>query len=731
MPGAAALTLTTPLSAIPAVGARRAAALAMLDLATVGRLLGHLPMRHEQLQAESTVEELNQGQIVSTRGEVSATRVVPRGRKPRFEAVLLDHTGRLDLVWFNQPYLRNRIHPGAFIHVQGRANRRGHNTQLVNPRWRLIQSLHETPAQEERLRPVYPASEAVPSRIIEESVRVILPDVLPLIEDHLSPEYRRTRELPLLADAYRMYHAPESEAEIGAARRRLAYDELLLLQLGVAMKRAHLRQTLRAPAMRWSETVDRHIRERIPFTLTAAQDHVVRDLVKDLASDTPTNRLIQGDVGSGKTAVALYAMLMAVASGQQAALMAPTEILAEQHFSNLSGMLAGSKVRIDLLTGATVPAEREAILGRIAAGETDLVIGTHALLTESVRFANLAVAIIDEQHRFGVHQRATLRSKGADPAAGDVTPHVLVMTATPIPRTLAITLFGDLDISVITGLPPGRQPITTRVVPHDKRPQVYDWLRERLDRGEQAYIVAPAIGAPAGFPAETLDGQDEAADAPDEEPDQSPEPSPAPLVTVRALASELEAGPLAGKRLALVHGRLSRATREAVMERFRAGQIDALIATTVIEVGVDVPNATTMIVESADRFGLAQLHQLRGRVGRGQKKSACILVGPLAELTPEGQTRLDSIARISDGFALAERDLEIRGPGELFGIRQSGMPPFKVADLARDLDLLKMARRDAAAWIAESPNLARPGEDLILRRLLKTHGQWLKLGDVG
>jgi ATP-dependent DNA helicase RecG len=710
---------------VPGIGPRRATDLATLGLTSIGRLLGYLPMRHEHLEAESTVEEVAAGRNISTRGEITATRVVMRG-KPRFEAVMLDHTGRLDLVWFNQTYLRERLHPGTRIQVEGQAKRRGPGLQLINPKFTILTDAREAPVREERLRPVYPASEAVPSRMIEAAVRAVLPLALPLIEDHLSAEYRRPRELPSLAEAYRMYHAPESEAEVAAARRRLAYDELLLLQLGVALKRAHLRQTLKAPALRWSEAIDRHIRERIPFTLTPAQDGVVADLVKDLSTDAPTNRLIQGDVGAGKTAVALYAMLMAVASEQQAALMAPTEILAEQHYAGISLMLEGSKVRIALLTGATPPNERAEILDRVASGRIDLLIGTHSLLTESVRFSDLAIAIVDEQHRFGVHQRATLRSKAAGPAAANTTPHILVMTATPIPRTLAITLFGDLDISVIAGLPPGRLPIATRVVPFEKRPDVYAWVRERLDRGDQAYIVAPAIGADPGERGPAL----QPGVTPDDDEAES-SGAAGPLVTTRALLAELERGPLAGKRLALLHGRLGRPTREAIMERFRAGAIDALVATTVIEVGVDVPNATTMIIENADRFGLAQLHQLRGRVGRGEKKSACVLIGPEGELTPDGKARLDAIAATSDGFALAERDMELRGPGELFGTRQSGMPPFKVADLARDLDLLKLARRDAAAWIERSPTLAAPDEALLRRRLAKTHGQWLGLGDVG
>jgi ATP-dependent DNA helicase RecG len=706
------ITLGSSLEAIPAIGPKRAAAMAEMELTTLGRLITHLPHRHERLEAETTISQLTAGQIVSARGQITATRLVRRKPRPRLEAVLMDATGRLDLVWFNAMYLREKLQIGTWLRVQGKAQRRGPGLQLANPKFWFVESNAEPEQTEAVLRPVYPASEQVPSRLIEQVIKSALPLALPLIHDHLSPEFRQKRELPLLADAYRMMHAPDHEDEVAAARRRLAYDELLLLQLGVAIKRAHLRQTLRAPALRWSEAIDRHIRQRFPFTLTQAQEAVVRDLVQDLTSPTPTNRLIQGDVGSGKTIVALYAMLLAVASDppQQAALMAPTEILAEQHYLNISDILRGSNVHTELLTGGTPAAEREATLARCRRGEVDILIGTHALLTESVRFDSLAVAIIDEQHRFGVHQRAVLRAKAGEEGS---TPHVLVMTATPIPRTMAISLFGDLDISTIAGMPPGRQPVRTRVVGPEKRSEVYQYVRQRLDEGEQAFIVVPAIG-----------GSDETLL---DEPAAAPETLR--LSDVQTTLARLEEGELAGKRLASLHGRLKRGTREHLMERFRAGQIDALIATTVIEVGVDVPNATIMVIEDADRFGLAQLHQLRGRVGRGTKKSLCVLIG--SPTTDEARQRLEIMAATNDGFVLAEKDLEIRGFGEVFGTRQAGMPPFKVADLTRDLPLLKMARRDAADWVNASPNLDRPEEALLRRRLVRAHGQWIGLADVG
>ncbi|MBX3407375.1 MAG: ATP-dependent DNA helicase RecG [Phycisphaeraceae bacterium] len=706
------IRISTPLAEVRALRPAWVDALARLGVVTVADLIKHLPMRYERLEAEAPIRDLAAGSIVTARGEISATRVRP-GRRPRFEAALLDHTGRLDLVWFNQTYLKDRIFPGMRLRVQGQAKRFGPHgawLQLVNPKWEALDEDTEVAEQESRTRPVYPASEHINSAKIELAVARVLDAALPQIEDHLSDDLRRVKDLPGLAEAYRMAHRPASEEEAAAAHRRLAYDELLLLQLGVFLRRAQVRRTMRAEPLRWSEQIDRHIRARFPFALTGAQDRVIGEVVADLMRDEPANRLIQGDVGSGKTVIALYAMLLAAASGHQAALMAPTELLAEQHFLSISEVLKGSNVRMELLTGALGRSERDAALARIAAGDADLVIGTHALLTGDVKFRSLAVVVIDEQHRFGVHQRATLRGKAAE-AAGDsrtLVPHTLVMTATPIPRTLALTLLGDLDVSTIDQLPPGRMPIATRVVASEKSAEVYRFVRQRLDAGDQAYIVVPAIDT--GASAAGAGGDEDLAD-------------------LRSVMARLEAHELAGKRLAAMHGRLASRTRDHVMHRFRAGLIDALIATTVIEVGVDVPNATVMVIEHADMFGLAQLHQLRGRVGRGQKRSVCVLIAD--PKTPDAEQRLAAMAATTDGFALAERDLEIRGPGEVFGQKQAGAPPFKVADLMRDRELLVMARRDAAAWIERSPELNAPGEDLLRKRLLKLHGKWLGLGDVG
>ncbi|MEM0983082.1 MAG: ATP-dependent DNA helicase RecG [Planctomycetota bacterium] len=699
----AGITLTTPLADVPGVTRDRAEAFEALGLRNVGQLVAHLPHRHQKEHAETPIAELAENAVVSASGEVTAVRVAGFGRKKRFEAVLHDGSGRLDLVWFNMAYLAKRIGAGMTLRVQGKSQRRSGGLQIVNARWEIVED--EAPGDlvesDDRLRPIYPASERLDSRSIEEVVQRVLGPALAEIEDHLDADYRREHELPELAAAYRYMHAPESEHQPIEARRRLAYDELLMLQLAVHLKRAQRRRELVAPRLELTDDIDERIRGRLPFELTEAQDRVVRAIAADLAQDLPANRLVQGDVGSGKTVVALHAMLLAVAHGHQAAMMAPTALLAEQHAASIEDMLRGTSVRIALLTGANTPAERASLAARIEEGEVDLVIGTHALLTESVRFQSLAVAVIDEQHRFGVRQRAVIREKSSDPADDGrlPTPHTIVMTATPIPRTLAMTLFGDLDVSTIDALPPGRTPITTKFVGLEKRGDVYGWLRTKLEKGERAYVVVP-----------TIDDTNEDA-------------------SLREVMRDLESGPLEGLRIAAVHGRLKRDTRAHVMGRFRSGLIDCLVATTVIEVGVDVPEATVIVIESAERFGLAQLHQLRGRVGRGEKASVCVLIGE--PTTEEGRARLEAMVASSSGFELAEKDLQIRGPGELFGSRQSGLPPLKVADLFRDRQLLEMARRDAAAWIDRSPELRGDTESLVRRRVLKLYGEAFGLADIG
>lgn len=711
-----AISLSTAAGAIPGVGPKRAAALRRLGIRCVADLLLHLPTRYELDLGERTIESASEAVApdhgskasLSLSGEVMTCRLV-RSRRPRFEATLFDGTGTVLLTWFNTPWLQKKIHPGMRIGATGQAKRHGDYIQLINPRWseqkrdepdepdESIVRARPTPKQsadEERLRPIYPASEEISSRRIESILDACLEPALKALPDHLPSEYREARSLPTLAEAYRMIHRPRDEEEVKVARRRLALDELLLLQLAVMIKRRFRREHLAAHPLPSNPAIHRRILERFPFDLTPGQRRVIEDIGRDLAKPEPMNRLLQGDVGAGKTAVAVYAMLLAVAHGRQAALMAPTEILAEQHLASVRSLLEGARVRVELLTGSAPAAERERIREALGRGEIDVAIGTHALLTENVGFRDLAVAVVDEQHRFGVHQRAVLREKSEGPV-----PHTLVMTATPIPRTLSLTIFGDLDVSTIRGLPPGRMPIATRVVSWSQLGTVHDYVAGRIGRGEQAYFVVPSI----------------------DEADRG-------LASVTALREELANGPLKGRRVEVMHGRLGRTERDEIMGRFRDGDVDALVATTVIEVGVDVPNATMMIVYNAERFGLAQLHQLRGRVGRGSKRSLCVLVSD--PTTDDARARLGAIADSADGFEIAEKDLEIRGPGDVFGTRQSGLAPFRVAELPRDVKLLELARRDAARWIEDNPGLEGERDALLRKRLLKAHGEFLGLGDV-
>lgn len=702
------LTLTTQIHELPSVRRDQVEKLELLGVHNIGQLLVHLPHRHEWIRAQSGLGDLEVGVIGSAVGEITATKLSGYGRKKRFQAVICDETGRLDLVFFNQAFLAKKLHVGMTIRVQGKPTKFGPGLQMNSPQYTIIpfddvEKLD--PDQDDEYRPVYPATEGLSSQQIHAIVRTILDQACALLEDHLSDDYRKERELPSLSDAYRMMHAPESEADFASARRRLAYDELLMLQLGVHMKRAHLRRTLKAPPLARTTEINERILARMPFVLTPAQQRVVDEISRDLALETPTNRLVQGDVGSGKTVVALDAMLLAIAHGHQGALMAPTELLAEQHYLSITEMLKGSSVRVELLTGSMPASDREPVVKQIGSGDVDLIIGTHALVSESVAFHSLAVAVIDEQHRFGVEQRAKLRVKGGQSAMSSndgETPHVIVMTATPIPRTIGLTIFGDLDISTIDALPPGRVPVMTKHVTPEKRSTVYHWVNEKIKAGDQVFIVVAAI-EPGGKEGAVRD--------------------------LRTLMKELEGGELHDCHIAALHGRLKRDTREHIMHRFRGGKIDCLIATTVIEVGVDVPNATVMVIEDADRFGLAQLHQLRGRVGRGEKPGVCVLIGN--PKTKDGIARLKAMVETNSGFVLSEKDLEIRGAGDVFGTRQSGAPPFKVADPLKEFELLEMARRDAGHWIGESPTLDRSEDAIARRRLLKAHGQWLGLGDVG
>ena len=699
----APVELTTLIDDLPGIASGQCDAVRQLGIRCLADLLLHLPSRYERSRQHASIadldaivtEALDSPDLATVIGEIVSVKPA-FGRRGKVEAVMEDDSGRLQLVFFNQSWIRNRLKPGRRILVSGRPGRFSGKLQLVNPR--IENATDESPVEgSDQLIAVYPANESINSSKVRSIIQSNLDVGVSLLADHLPEGYREERHLLSLADAYRLIHQPKDSEDVTKARHRLAFDELLLLQLGVMMKRHHRHETLNAPALTLDEERHQRILARFPFSLTGAQSRVVREIGQDLESTVPMNRLLQGDVGSGKTAVALYAMLLAIADGQQAILMAPTEILAEQHAIAIRDMLRNSQVVIEVLTASCSSTERRRIETGLATGRINLAIGTHALLNENIQFHDLAVVVIDEQHRFGVQQRARLRSRRDE---ADQVPHQLVMTATPIPRTLSLTVFGDLDVSIIDERPPGRSPVITRFVRGDESDRVYDHLRDRLSQGQQGFVVVPVI-----------DSSDHG------------------LKDVHSHCDRLLNGPLSGFRLDMMHGRLDALTRDQIMKRFRDGEIDVLVATTVIEVGIDVPNATTIIIEQADRFGLAQLHQLRGRVGRGDHQGLCVLVADPA--TEDGKCRLEAISETDDGFRIAEKDLEIRGPGELFGARQSGLAPFRVARLPEDLQLLLLARKDAAQWISLDPWLTEPVHKLLRRRLLKAHGDALGLGDVG
>ncbi|MBX2851674.1 MAG: ATP-dependent DNA helicase RecG [Phycisphaeraceae bacterium] len=714
------LTPGSSVKHLTGVGPARLKLLNRLGIHTLADLIRHLPARYEDQSAESGIKDLVQDNktVGSARGVIEATRwqAGQYGRKGRFMATLKDDTGTLSLVWFNAGYLREKLFVGHTLRVQGKCKTFNGYPQMANPKWELLteQDAETKPARDARLRPVYPTTEGLSAPVLEGLINEALDRVLPTLEDPLPSELTAGHNMPTLAEAFRLIHQPAEADDHKAARRRLAYNELLLLQLGIAMKRAYVINKQVAPALPASVTIDEHIRERFPFELTDSQNKVIAEIAADLANSEPMNRLVQGDVGSGKTVLALYAMLLAVAEKKQAALMAPTELLAEQHHRCISAMLQGTNVRLRLMTGSQSTSgskERQALLEGIATGTADIVIGTQALVTDAVRFKDLAVAVVDEQHRFGVMQKARLRENDDHDEQGRLrVPHHLVMTATPIPRTLSLTIFGDLDVSTITGKPPGRVPAQNRVVGQDKASEVYDYLKTRLARGEQAYVVVPMIDSSS----DTEEGNNAAG-----------------LRNVTDTAEMLRK--VLGKdySVAEVHGRLPRDEREQVMAGFRAGESHVLVATTVIEVGVDVPNASVMIIEHAERFGLAQLHQLRGRIGRGasSRRPLCVFISE--PTTDDALARMDAIASTNDGFKIAELDLQIRGMGDFFGTRQSGMPPLRVAQIPEDIDLLKLAHIDAGPRIEEDWQLTDPKHARLHKVVHQQYGEALGLIDVG
>jgi ATP-dependent DNA helicase RecG len=665
-----------------------------LGLDRASDVLFFFPRDYEDLTDRREIDNLEEGKVQTVRGTVDEVEMRNTGPGRCVLGVLIrSKTGWLRAVWFNQPFMHERFSQGQELMLSGKPRMRGLMWEMAHPR---VVPLDEAGEEEPAggILPVYSLTEDLAQWQLRRIVRQVVEDHTELLEEVFPQSYLDAHHLWPIHRALPEIHFPSDHDSLQRARRRFVYQELFILQLALAIKRHQQQRRRDAGRLVATARIDARIRRLFPFELTAGQEKAIADISADMASPVPMNRLLQGDVGSGKTVVAAYAMLLAVAHGCQAALMAPTEVLARQHALTLERMLAASQVRRAQLTGGLSTKQRSALLDAIAAGEVDLIIGTHAIIQEDVRFSKLGLVVIDEQHKFGVRQRATLRQAGADP-------HYLVMTATPIPRSVTMTLFGDLDVSVLRDSPPGRQKVKTYLTPESQRDRWWKFFAEKLREGRQGYVVAPLVEESEQIDAASLDAMYEA----------------------------LANGPLEAFRLGLIHGRMSPEEKDAVMDDFRRGEIQVLVSTSVVEVGVDVPNATLMTIESGQRFGLAQLHQLRGRISRGRVPGFCAVFAD--PQTQEAQERLDAFVSTTDGFRLAEIDFNLRGPGELFGTRQHGLPPFRIADLRRDTALLEEARRDSKALIAADPGMSAPELARLRRMVVSRYGKVLDLGDVG
>jgi ATP-dependent DNA helicase RecG len=723
------LGLETDVQFVKGIGPRIGESLKTKGVSTVEDLLYHLPFRYEDRLHPQPLSELKPGEMASVIGEVRGTVLLRTRSMPIFEMTVGQGISSLKCMWFHGTYLKDRFKPGQMLAVYGKveASRSGRGFKMIQPQVEILSADEDESELLEvgRIVPVYESLGG--NKLTTRWIRRIVYNLLGELEGHVPETLPRALierlTLPNREEALRHVHFPlpgtpmtQLQGSATAAHRRLIFEELFYLELGLELKRRRFKERA-GIAFETTEKVREAIREILPFHPTTAQKSALGEIVADMRRPSPMRRLLQGDVGSGKTIVALQAMLVAIENGYQTALMAPTEILATQHYLAAKKLLEKSskRYRIVLLTGSLDDDVKRLARSRIFQGEADVVIGTHALIEEKVEFAKLGLIVVDEQHRFGVLQRFRLMKK-----PNDAEPDVLVMTATPIPRTLALSLYGDLDLSVLDELPPGRTPIVTRQVSDERADEVWKFVREQVGRGHQAYVVYPVIEG-------AKDDQPELDFAPPE-PEEETQPKKfakkgkaQPLFEKPSLKAAtdmyeaLKTGALAGLRLGLLHGRLDSDEKEIVMRRFQRGELDVLISTTVIEVGVDVPNATVMVIEHAERFGLAQMHQLRGRVGRGAAKSYCILMTG-GKVSPQAEERLAAMVRTQNGFELAELDLQLRGPGEFFGTRQAGLPDFRVANLVRDRELLERAKAEAARFV-ENPEGTDEEKKLVRTRL--------------
>ncbi|HAO93794.1 MAG TPA: DNA helicase RecG [Deltaproteobacteria bacterium] len=696
-------TLKAPLSSVKGIGPKLSELFAKKGLSTIEDVLYFLPIRYEDRRNIKRIKELLPGEHGLTTGEVLASGEARYGKRRVFEAALGDGSAILKLKWFNyRPvYMRNRFKNGQRLIVFGPVSAFGGHKEIVHPDIELFDE--EDASQAPGIVPIYSQIE----RFHQKTVRKIVKDIAERYSAYAvsgAPDsVMDALDLPDLSDAFRALHKTsgfEDDSNTAKARRALVFDELFVLELMLGLKKRGAKKE-EGIALAGKSVLEGRLRGLVPFNLTRAQEKVLSEIKADMASSHPMNRLIQGDVGSGKTVVSFVAALTAVEAGFQAAIMAPTEILAEQHYLNIHRYAEALGIRAMLLKGGMGRAERREALSAVKEGRADLVVGTHALIQKDVEFAKLGLAVIDEQHRFGVVQRAILKKKGARSGDG-VSPDILIMTATPIPRTLSMTVFGDLDVSIIDELPPGRKPVSTRILREKDRREAYDIIRRELAGGSQCYIVYPLV-------------------------EESEELS---LKDATNMSEHLQRDIFPVHRVGLLHGRMGATEKEAVMDAFKKKRLDILVSTTVVEVGVDVPNATVMLIEHAERFGLAQLHQLRGRVGRGEKRSVCLLLAAWTQ-SEDTYKRLKVMEETNDGFRIAEEDLNIRGPGDFVGTRQSGLPDFRMSEALTDAGLLKTAREEAFRFLDKDPSLSGP-EGVRIKEVLKARWEGrLELAEIG
>ena len=676
----------TPVRYLHGIGPRRAEALEKLGVRTLHDLFYLFPRRYEDRTRFAKIGEVGPSENVTLRGEVLTLGIRPLKPRPIFELVVGDDTGMIHAVWFNQTYLKGQFQVGTKVILNGRVDLYQGRLQLASPEYEVVETEEESPLHMGRIVPIYPLTEGLYQRSLRAVMKEVVDQFLEKdIHDFLSASFRQPLKLMELSEAIREIHFPSSIENLEEARRRIVFDEFFLFETEL-LRRLRLQREKQTPFRvvapdGWLE----EFKQSLPFKLTGDQVRVIKEVREDLGQSFAMNRLLQGEVGSGKTLVATFALFITGRAAGQGAFLVPTEILAEQHARTVDQFLSPLGVRTELLTASTPEEKRNEILKELKTGRLPVLIGTHALLQEEVQFCSLSLVVIDEQHKFGVRQRGHLLQ--ASPR-----PHLLVMTATPIPRTLALTLYGDLEVSTIKELPHGRLPVKTYWIIREKQTEVLRHIREQVEGGGQAYLVFPTID------------ETERAD----------------LFAARKEYERLRRQEFSGLHLGLVHGRLPMEEREAIMREFRDGKIQILVATSVIEVGVDNPNATTMVIENAERFGLSQLHQLRGRVGRGGKESECFLFGE--PKTEEGKRRLRVLTKTNDGFVIAEEDLRLRGPGELLGVRQSGEPYFRMADLDRDMPLLLAARQAALEVLKEDPHLSSPTWEKLRVELSRREG---------